>query len=62
MKKPKTDHMLATYQTGDGKWQIQLSSQSGGSWGWWEGPFGSQEEAKARAAIIADEEGFQFDE
>lgn len=62
MKKPKTDHMLATYETGDGTWHIQLSSQSGESWGWYDGPYETREKAQAMANNIADDEGFQFDE
>lgn len=62
MKKAKTDHRLATYQTSDDTWHVQLSSHSGESWGWEDGPFSSQREARARASVIADEEGYQFDE
>lgn len=60
--KKKTDHMLATYEDGDGQWNIQLSSQSGDSWGWHSGPYRSRQAAHMAAMKISEEEGYQFDE
>ena len=59
-KKEKTDHQLGVYQTGDGTWQIQMSSQSGDSWGWWDGPFRTEAEATNKAIEIAEIEGVNF--